>query len=514
MGQVLHPSATTTAAVRRAIQHSQESLRTLAKRHGINPKTVAKWKARGGGVKDRRPGPKNPGSSVLSAEQEAAVVAFRRHTLLPLDDCLYALQPSLPHLTRSSLYRCLQRHGISRLPETADAKVAKKRFKTYPVAYFHIDIAEVRTAEGKLYLLVAVDRTSKFAFVELHGRVTLRVAGDFLRHLIAAVPYRVHTVLTDNGIHFTTPGNVASAAPLIREAMDRGELFRAHSFELACAQNHIDHRLTKPRHPWTNGQVERMNRTLKEATVRRYHYETHAQLRQHLSDFVAAYNYARRLKTLKGLTPYEYICKIWTSEPHRFKLDPLHQMPGLNMAKIAGQPLFRLLAERHGRQADPRVFVYAVGGYYHPGKGVEQLRVEMRGYLDRGYTVVKMKIGNGLEEDRSRIEGVLAELDGQAQLAVDANGRLTLEQGTAYAKMLRDYPLFWYEEVGDPLDFALQAALAEFYPGPIARAGIYSATRTRAICCATGGCVPTATGCNLIARCPTGCASTSARWRC
>ena len=333
MGQVLHPSATTTAAVRRAIHHSQESLRTLAKRHGINPKTVAKWKARGGddgGVKDRRPGPEDPRSSVLSPEQEAAAVAFRRHTLLPLDDCLYALQPSIPKLTRSSLHRCLQRHGVSRLPETTMPGQAEGRFKTYPIGSFHLDIAGVRTAEGRLYLLVAIDRTSKFAFVEMHPRLTFRLVGDFLRHLIAAVPYRVHTVLTDHGIHFTTPGNVASAAPLIREAMDRGEIFRAHSFELACAQNHIDHRLTKPRHPWTNGQVERMNRTLKEATVHRYHYETHAQLRLHLVDFVNAYNYARRLKTLKGLTPYEYICKIWTSEPGRFRLDPLHQMPGLN----------------------------------------------------------------------------------------------------------------------------------------------------------------------------------------
>src|SRR5258708_23292910 len=92
----------------------------------------------------------------------------------------------------------------------------------------------------------------------------------------------------------------------------------------------------------------------------------------------------------------------------------------------------------------------------------------MRSYLDRGYTVVKMKIGNSIAEDRPRIEGVLQELDGKAQLAVDANGRLTLEDAIAYAKMLRDYPLFWYEEAGDPLDFALQTALAEFYPGPMA----------------------------------------------
>src|SRR3984885_13459319 len=139
------------------------------------------------------------------------------------------------------------------------------------------------------------------------------------------------------------------------------------------------------------------------------------------------------------------------------------------VAKIAGKPLFRLLAERHGLAADPRVFVSAAGGYYYPGKDLSALRAEMRGYLDRGYNVVKMKIGGApIEEDRQRIEAVLAEIGSGAQLAVDANGRFDLETAVAYAKMLRDYPLFWYEEAGDPLDFQLQAALAEFYPGPMA----------------------------------------------
>jgi D(-)-tartrate dehydratase len=139
------------------------------------------------------------------------------------------------------------------------------------------------------------------------------------------------------------------------------------------------------------------------------------------------------------------------------------------VAKIAGKPLFRLLAERYGTEADPRVFVYAAGGYYYPGKNLEALRAEMRGYLDRGYTVVKMKIGGAdIAEDRRRIEAVLAEIGNQARLAVDANGRFDLETAIAYAKMLRQYPLFWYEEAGDPLDYALQAALAEFYPGPMA----------------------------------------------
>ena len=126
MGQVLHGCATTTEAVRRAIQHSQESLRVLAKRYGINPKTVAKWKGRGS-VSDRPTGPKDAKSTVLSIEDEAIVVAFRRHTLLALDDCLYALQASIPHLTRSSLHRCLQRHGISRLPEVDGDKPGRSR---------------------------------------------------------------------------------------------------------------------------------------------------------------------------------------------------------------------------------------------------------------------------------------------------------------------------------------------------------------------------------------------------
>ncbi len=101
-------------------------------------------------------------------------------------------------------------------------------------------------------------------------------------------------------------------------------------FDMICEANGIEHRLTKPNHPWTNGQVERMNRTSKDATVKRYHYDNHEQLRSHLADFLDAYSFARRLQTLSGLTPYEYICSICTSEPQRFIVDPIHQMPGLN----------------------------------------------------------------------------------------------------------------------------------------------------------------------------------------
>ena len=320
MGQILHSSATTTHAVRAAIQRSQASVSKLAEQYGLNPKTVRKWRKRAS-VEDAPMGPRNPRSTVLSPEEEAACVAFRKHTLLPLDDCLYALQAGLPHLTRSSLHRLYQRHDISRLPDLKNETGPKKKFKSYPIGYFHIDIAEVRTEEGKLHMFVAIDRTSKFAFVKLHDRATRAIASQFLRDLVDAVPYQVHTVLTDNGVQFCHPRRYRDGPTAT---------MMGHLFDRVCAENGIEHRLTKPNHPWTNGQVERMNRTLKEATVRRHHYSSHDQLRQHLQTFVNAYNYAKRLKTLKGLTSFEYIVQCWTKEPKRFKFNPTHHMPGLN----------------------------------------------------------------------------------------------------------------------------------------------------------------------------------------
>jgi transposase InsO family protein len=318
MGQVLHGSARTTAAVRRALQRSEESVRALARRYGISPTTVQKWRKRET-VTDQPMGLAEPHSTTLSLEQEAMIVAFRRHTLLPLDDCLYALQPTIPGLTRSSLHRCLQRHGISRLPDLEGDKPARKKFKVYPIGFFHMDIAEVRTGEGKLYLFVAIDRTSKFAVAQLYDEATRPTACQFLEKLLEVVPYRIHTVLTDNGIQF-------AEQPRNRNTI----LSRISRFDMICKANDIEHRLTKPNHPWTNGQVERMNRTIKDATTKRYHYDGHEQLRAHLGLFLDAYNQARRLKTLKGLTPAQFLWKEWQSKPELFYEEPCHLMAGLN----------------------------------------------------------------------------------------------------------------------------------------------------------------------------------------
>src|SRR3712207_2443544 len=233
MGQVLHGSARTTEAVRRAIQLRQESVRALARRFGVSPTTVQKWRKRST-TADAKMGPKVARSTVLTPEEEAIVVAFRRHTLLPLDDCLYALQPTIPHLTRSSLHRCLQRHGISRLPEVEGDRPAKKRFAAYPIGCFHVDLAEVQTGPGKLRRFVAIDRTSKSAFARLVGSAGKMEgkmeAARFPRDLTEAVPYRIHTVLTDNGVQVTP------------RQQDIGD--SEHVFDRVCRANGVEHRLT------------------------------------------------------------------------------------------------------------------------------------------------------------------------------------------------------------------------------------------------------------------------------
>jgi hypothetical protein len=156
-------------------------------------------------------------------------------------------------------------------------------------------------------------------------------------NLVAVVSYTIHTVLTHNGIQFTDPTGESRTPADIRKMRAEVKLFQCHAFESGCATHNIGHRLTKPKHPWTHGQslprtlygVERMNRTIKQATVHRYHYDSHDQLRQHLSDFVNAYNFALCLKAHKGLTPYEFICECRANQPERFNLNPIYQMPRL-----------------------------------------------------------------------------------------------------------------------------------------------------------------------------------------
>jgi len=315
MGQVLHGSAKTTHAVRAELQRSQASSAELARRFGINEKTVRKWRSRRT-VDDEPMGPKERRSSTLSAIEEAAIVALRVQARLPLDDVFVALKDVIPHLTRSSLHRCLQRHGISRLPKADREK--PKRFKAYEIGYFHIDIAELRYEGGKAYLFVAVDRTSKLVFARIYRKATKLVAAGFLKALLMAVPYRIHTVLTDNGVQFVQHDRRAEGGSV------------AHVFGRVCAERGVEHRLTKPYHPWTNGQAERMVRTVKEATVRAFHYASIDDLRRHVRDWLLAYNYAKQLKALRFKTPLEALKALSVEKPELFIRQPSHDTLGLN----------------------------------------------------------------------------------------------------------------------------------------------------------------------------------------
>ena len=196
------------------------------------------------------------------------------------------------------------------------------RFAETTIGYVHIDSCELRHADGKLHMFLAIDRVSKFTFVEFYEKAGKMNAAAFLRHAIEAFPYNIHTILTDNGIAFADlPKNRNGAT-----AYWSG----GHIFGRTCAENGITHKLTKPHHPWTNGQAERMNRTIKDATIKVFHYPDLDSLKAQFLAFVKTYNFAKHLKALRWRTPFEAIAHAWTKDPTSFKIDPRHLIPGPN----------------------------------------------------------------------------------------------------------------------------------------------------------------------------------------
>jgi transposase InsO family protein len=323
MVQVLHARAKTTIAIRKEIQNSKKSIRVLAEEHNVNFKTILKWKHRED-VLDKPFGSKKL-RTVLTKEEELAICVFRKASNLPLDDCFISLKDSIPKLTRSNLHRCLKRNNLSVLPKLEDKVIKKKKFKDYQIGYFHIDITEITLEKNnKFYLFVAIDRVSKLAIVRLYKNQTLENSKLFLETVIDECPYKIHTILTDNGAQFTYR--------LLLKAL-RPKKF--HDFDLICKSNGIRHRLTKFRHPWTNGQVERFNKTIKDATVKMYHYDSFIQLEKHLQEFIFAYNFVKRLKSLKFKTPFDFLIERYKIIPKVFYKNPLHYSRGLNIYSVS-----------------------------------------------------------------------------------------------------------------------------------------------------------------------------------
>ena len=322
MGSIHHANAKTTARIRKEIQDSDETIAALAQRLSLNHKTILYWK-HAGRVTDKKSGPTNPRSKVLSQAEELVICEFRRLTKFSLDDVYISLKPQIPALSRSNLYRCLKRNGLNRLPAEQEntKKPARKKFKDYEIGYCHIDITEIRLGKQKLYLFVGIDRVCKYAYAELHERMTQEIARDFLENFIKDCPFKIHTILTDNGAQFT----YALLAEHLRPKN------KVHMFDLLCAQNGIEHRLTKFRHPWTNGQVEIMNKKIKAHTTKKYHYESAESLKKHLMAYLLVYNFQRPLKALKYKSPYDKIVETYEQKSELFNFNPLQKIVGLNM---------------------------------------------------------------------------------------------------------------------------------------------------------------------------------------
>jgi IS30 family transposase len=221
-------------------------------------------------------------------------------------------------MTRSNLHRCLVRNGLNRLPKEENEKKKTKPFKEYSIGFVHIDISEIHTEQGKVYMFVAIERLTKYTYVEIYEKMTQKNSCLFLSNFIKDVPFKIHKILTDNGIQFTY-------ALLAKHLQPKEKI---HPFVQICIDNDIENRLTKFRHPWTNGQVEIMNKIIKSYTVKKYHYETLDQITKHVMAFLLVYNYQKKLVALKYQTPYNKMVQIFKETPVFFKSDPRDKTMG------------------------------------------------------------------------------------------------------------------------------------------------------------------------------------------
>lgn len=321
MGQILHGTATTTHAIRTKIQASKASIREIAEQYHINPKTARKWKNRDS-VEDLTCGAKPGQGSVLTDVDEAVIIEARRKTLLPLDDLYDLLNPLIPVLTRSNLHRCLQRHGVSRLADLLppEEKGQTKTFKDYAPGYLHIDSAQINLGKDKYYLFVAIDRATRYVYLELHDNKRVETAAGFLRQTLTQYPFKIKKILTDNGIEFSYNLLVETRKPKNR----------VHPFVKICQEHNIEHRTTLVKHPWTNGMVEAMNKKIKANTVKRFHYHSIEALKAHLYAYLLNYNFNLKLRAIGRMPPFQSILNSYKNIPDIFIINPDRLIVGLN----------------------------------------------------------------------------------------------------------------------------------------------------------------------------------------
>ena len=313
----LHANATTTPKIRAAIKASTLSTSELARKYGVTEPTIKKWRCRED-VNDRSHTAHNL-QTTLSTEQEFIVVELRKTLLLTLDDLLSVAKEFVnPALSRSALDRCLRRHGVSRLsdliPVDESEKPIKKTFKDYLPGYIHVDIKylpQMADESSRSYLIVAIDRATRWVYMEIHADKSARSTSRFIANLIKKCPIKITKILTDNGKEFTDKYT----------ATGQREPTGNHPFDMACSNNDIEHRLTKPRTPQTNGMVERFNGRIS-SILKTTAFASSQELESTLKHYMLVYNQHLPQRNIGHITPMEKMKLYYKSNPERFVVNP------------------------------------------------------------------------------------------------------------------------------------------------------------------------------------------------
>ena len=313
MSSRIHPQARTTPKIRQEIKDSGLSDREAAKVFNITRATAAKWLKRDD-VQDRSHRAHTL-HTTLSATQEAIVLSLRQSLYLPLDDLLYITRQYInPDVSRSGIARLLKREGMARLEDVipkaeGETISAKKTFKDYEPGFVHVDIKylpQMPDETSRRYLFVAIDRATRWVFLHIYGDMTDKSSVDFLRRLKLASPIKIIKLLTDNGSQFTDRFTTKDRKP-------SGQ----HAFDKVCAAMGIEHRLAPPRHPQTNGMVERFNGRISEV-VNQTRFASRAELESTLRNYLKIYNHNIPQRALNNETPIQAMKKWQAKKPELF----------------------------------------------------------------------------------------------------------------------------------------------------------------------------------------------------
>src|SRR3989344_2543936 len=296
MLQKLHKNAKTNYSIRKEIKESDLSVSALAEKFNISWLTAKKWKERMS-LEDKSSRPDKI-RTTLSEKEEDLILFERKKFKKTVDEIYLTLEKDIPNLYPQKVYRCVRRYGLSSLPEEfvlAERKIRK--FRKYTIGYLHLDtLFSPKIAKKRYYIFTAIDRVSKVGFLWISTKKTKEMGAMFLKKVLRFYPYAIHYILTDNGFEFSY------------KALPKGKKTKKiHPFDLICQKNRIQHRTIKFKHPWTNGMVERFNRTIKDQVLKKYLFSSIFDMNGKLIEFVNRYNFEKRLKSINYKTPAQYI---------------------------------------------------------------------------------------------------------------------------------------------------------------------------------------------------------------